>query len=658
MSTATGEKISDLRPLNSLTGVLWFEVIRRIGTETPAVYENRRISLDLLQELTGKDGKSAYEVAVALGFSGSESDWLSSLVGPQGPKGDKGQDGANGADGRDGVDGQDGVDGKDGESAYQIDVRVKGYDGTEEEWLEEVKQGGTPYNFQADVGTSVDTWRNIIRDVIDAFDTTANGLLVKGPDGVDFKTGTKDMVGLENVDNTADANKPLSNAMIAALGDKVSRSTVDTLLTTYVKIADIVDSLDSTSTDVPLSANQGRVLKEAVDALSGIFGENQPTQEFYDTIQMILNGEIPISGVNGLRIELDGLAGRVAALEGDSESGDNALAISDLQTRIAALEANGGSGVDLTPINDEINAIKVRLDTLETGSGGTGGTAPDVTQELNDLSDRITSLETSIANKVDKVTGKQLSTNDFTDAYRTKLDSLSDTGSGGTNYTHPTGFAVNSSGPLTGSRVISRIQVNDEGHVTGTEERDLTASDLGAAQESHTHDGRYYTRAEVDQMIADAGTGTGGDTGGGSSGGVMMVRKRFEIMRGTFQAIVIVVGFGSQAAMDLVTCQELDGGGKVRVDNVTDGLILHSVMVFYDDGWNSTTSFRLEYPDNWGDSFMGDMVYPMMMYYSRSNPPTIQPMTNISVVHENGFNVVARPGLIADRGYHFKYLLT
>tara|TARA_B100002019_G_C21265037_1_gene598935 strand:- start:315 stop:2261 length:1947 start_codon:yes stop_codon:yes gene_type:complete len=647
MSTVTGKKISDLRSVNSLTDVLWFEVIRRIGTETPEVYENRRISLDLLRELTGKDGKSAYEVAVALGFSGSESEWLSSLVGPQGPKGDKGQEGTNG---------RDGVDGNDGESAYQIDVRVNGYDGSEEEWLAEVKQGGTPYDFQADLGTSVDTWRNIIRDVIDAFDTTANGLLVKGPDGVDFKAGTKDMVGLGNVDNTSDVNKPLSNAMIAALGDKVSRSTVDTLLTTYVKIADIVDRLDSTDTDAPLSANQGRVLKEAIDALSGIFGDNEPTQEFYDAIQMILNGEIPISGVSGLRNELDGLAGRVAALEGDSESGDNANAISDLQTRIAALEANGGSGVDLTQINSEIDAIKVRLDTLETGSGDTGGTAPDVTQELNDLSDRITSLETSITNKVDKVVGKQLSTNDFTDVYRTKLDGLSETGSGGSNYTHPTGFASNSSGPLTGNRVISRIQVNDEGHVTGTEERDLTAGDLGAAQENHNHDGRYYTRAEVDQMIADAGAG--GDTGGGSSGGVTMVRKRFEIMRGSFQAIVIVVGFGSQAAMDLVTCQELDGGGKVRIDNVTDGLILHSVMIFYDDGWNSTTSFRLEYPDNWGDSFMGDMVYPMMMYYSRSNPPTIQPMTNISVVHENGFNVVARPGLIADRGYHFKYLLT
>lgn len=41
----------------------------------------------------GDDGASAYEVAVADGFVGTEVQWLASLVGPQGPKGDKGDPG-------------------------------------------------------------------------------------------------------------------------------------------------------------------------------------------------------------------------------------------------------------------------------------------------------------------------------------------------------------------------------------------------------------------------------------------------------------------------------------------------------------------------------------------------------------------------------------
>lgn len=38
----------------------------------------------------GADGDSAYEVAVAEGFVGTEAEWLDSLVGPQGPQGDPG----------------------------------------------------------------------------------------------------------------------------------------------------------------------------------------------------------------------------------------------------------------------------------------------------------------------------------------------------------------------------------------------------------------------------------------------------------------------------------------------------------------------------------------------------------------------------------------
>ena len=58
---------------------------------------------------------------------------------------------------------------------------------------------------------------------------------------------TKDDVGLDQVDNTSDADKPVSTAQQNALDEKV-----DTV--------DIVDDTESTDTDKPLSANQGRIL--------------------------------------------------------------------------------------------------------------------------------------------------------------------------------------------------------------------------------------------------------------------------------------------------------------------------------------------------------------------------------------------------------------
>lgn len=45
---------------------------------------------DVMQDVDGQPGPSAYEVAVADGFSGSESDWLDSLKGSKGDTGDDG----------------------------------------------------------------------------------------------------------------------------------------------------------------------------------------------------------------------------------------------------------------------------------------------------------------------------------------------------------------------------------------------------------------------------------------------------------------------------------------------------------------------------------------------------------------------------------------
>lgn len=49
----------------------------------------------------GADGKSAYEIAVEHGYSGTEAEWLASLKGEQGPQGEQGPRGPKGEDGLD-----------------------------------------------------------------------------------------------------------------------------------------------------------------------------------------------------------------------------------------------------------------------------------------------------------------------------------------------------------------------------------------------------------------------------------------------------------------------------------------------------------------------------------------------------------------------------
>ena len=89
----------------------------------------------------GKDGKSAYEIAVNYGFGGTIEEWLESLkgdTGEQGPQGEKGETGAQGPQGEKGETGAQGPQGEKGEkgesgvidlslSHFTFDVEEDGY---------------------------------------------------------------------------------------------------------------------------------------------------------------------------------------------------------------------------------------------------------------------------------------------------------------------------------------------------------------------------------------------------------------------------------------------------------------------------------------------------------------------------------------------------
>ncbi|WP_242557170.1 collagen-like protein [Bacillus sp. HU-1818] len=86
-------------------------------------------------------GKSAYDIAVDNGFSGTVEEWLTSLKGAKGSTGatgDKGDKGDPGATGATGAKGATGVAGKDGLSAYELAVQ-QGFTGTLDEWLSSLK---------------------------------------------------------------------------------------------------------------------------------------------------------------------------------------------------------------------------------------------------------------------------------------------------------------------------------------------------------------------------------------------------------------------------------------------------------------------------------------------------------------------------------------
>lgn len=134
-----------------------------------------------------------------------------------------------------------------------------------------------------------------------------------------------------------------------------------------------------------------------------------------------------------------------------------------------------------------------------------------------------TDVDTKLSNKVDKVSGKQLSTNDFTTAFKTKLEGIE---ANANNYVHPTGdgnlhvpaTSTNNNGKVlmagSSAGAMSWTALN-AGHVAETSTRkfvtpeQITLWTTGKADAVHTHDqyrlisdslSASQTRTEISKM--------------------------------------------------------------------------------------------------------------------------------------------------------------
>ena len=93
---------------------------------TPDLYTQLLKKLSEMQTgANGKDGRSAYEIAIENGFVGTVAEWLESLKGRDGKdglSGKNGKDGEDGLPGKDGTNGKDGKDGRDGKDGVSPDL--------------------------------------------------------------------------------------------------------------------------------------------------------------------------------------------------------------------------------------------------------------------------------------------------------------------------------------------------------------------------------------------------------------------------------------------------------------------------------------------------------------------------------------------------------
>ena len=161
----------------------------------------------------------------------------------------------------------------------------------------------------------------------------------------------------------------------------VENVAVTTEVNKKVNTSDIINNLKDNSTNKPLSANQGRILKNTVDmkvtsASGKVLSSNDYTNDDKTKLAGIDAGAEVNHGVDNVTIELN--------------------SSNEYQVKLASINASRLA-------DDAVITSKIWDDQVTEAK-----LAP--------------ALKTKVNDKVDKVSGKELSSNDFTNAYKTTMD--------------------------------------------------------------------------------------------------------------------------------------------------------------------------------------------------------------------------------------------
>ena len=246
--------------------------------------------------------------------------------------------------------------------------------------------------------------------------------------------GVKTNLQLQNVDNTSDSNKPLSIASQNALALKVDKvtgkglSTEDFTTTEKTKLASLSNSdLSNYATLTNLATKVDKVTGKGLSTedytttektkLAGITGTNTGDQDLsgYATLT---NLATKVDKVNGKALSTEDfttaektkLAGITGTNTGDQDLSSYAT-LTNLATKVDKVIGKGLSTEDYSTTE------KTKLAAISGTNTGD-----------QDLSSYATL--TNLTTKVDKVTGKELSSNDYTTAEKTKLAAISGVNTG------------------------------------------------------------------------------------------------------------------------------------------------------------------------------------------------------------------------------------
>lgn len=290
-----------------------------------------------------------------------------------------------------------------GDSAYEVAVSL-GFTGTEKEWLESMKYDDT--KIKNEISNKVDKEEGkglSTNDFTSSYRTKLEGISegaqvntvtgVKGDSEIVYRTGniniTKNNLGLGNVENKSSAN----------IREELTKE-------------NITKALGYTPPTIDTNTKYGLNLEGNTLSLVENGNTSKVTVSTNDTTYTLTQ-----DANNGHKITLTPSSGTATTITIPDNNTEYSVATQTTAGLMSAtdkkkLDGITGSGASTTVI-----------DSL-TSTSTTSALSANQGKVLND----------KITNKVDKVSGKGLSTNDFTSTYKTKLDGIA-TGANNTTVT-------------------------------------------------------------------------------------------------------------------------------------------------------------------------------------------------------------------------------
>ena len=316
--------------------------------------------------------------------------------------------------------------GADGKSAYQY-AQDGGYTGTETEFAEKLAEEIPTVDdtlTQSGQAADASVVGNRLSALSEEIVTTSESKVAAHNTGTDTHSDIRLLIqGLtDRLNALADSDDTTLDQLSEVVAYiKSNRSLIEAITTSKVSVADIIDNLTTNVSNKPLSAAQGVALKALIDAISIPDALPNPNAlTFTGAVTGSYDGSAPIS------VNIPTIPTKTSQLTNDSgflTSHQDISGKQDKATLEADVAAKGFTKNTGTYSKPAGGIPKSDLDAAVQTSLGKADTALQEHQSL--AAYRTAAAQDEIdSGKVDKVTGKGLSTNDYTASAKAKVDAI------------------------------------------------------------------------------------------------------------------------------------------------------------------------------------------------------------------------------------------